>query len=249
MRRILAAALLILSGLAHPAPSVTIGFQGYLASAGGTPIDGTISMTFRLYTDPVAGSSVWTETQSVAVGNGLYSVALGSVETLPADFAPQYYLGVTAGSDSEMTPRTPLQWVPYARRSEVANTVANPSGLFTGRVNNVTSSTNAYVSPSGVSTTLSSEYRATTLVSAACTARDLVAEVEDYLVAGDAIQVALQARSNFVYLGELVCLMQYPAYSCNSGAATLAIPAGSRVSIRISSYANTNNVMFGWSCK
>ena len=59
-----------------------MGYQGYLTNAGGTPYQGTIAMTFRIYSAASGGGALWTEIQDVAVDQGVYSVNLGAVSPL-----------------------------------------------------------------------------------------------------------------------------------------------------------------------
>lgn len=93
----------------------TINYQGYLTDAAGTPKNGSFSMAFKLYSASGGGTSLWSEIQpAVAVANGLFNVALGSVTPLALAFDTQYYLGVAVGADPEMTPRPALTSSPYA---------------------------------------------------------------------------------------------------------------------------------------
>lgn len=112
---------------ASPAAAVipqTIGYQGYLTDAAGQPINGAVTIVFALYR--ADNSQVWTEMQSnVAVTKGVYSVLLGSVQSLAAvPFAEQYYLGIKVGGDPEMTPRQPLTSVGYAIRAGKADSAS-----------------------------------------------------------------------------------------------------------------------------
>jgi hypothetical protein len=68
-------------------------------------------------------SSLWAETQTVTVTDGIFSVNFGDVTTLNLPFDTPYYLGITVGSDSEMTPRQPLTSVAYAFRAKKADSV------------------------------------------------------------------------------------------------------------------------------
>lgn len=107
-------------------PSATlISYQGKLADTDGNPIttgSEGIGMTFALYdvstgegTGPGPNGSCWSETQTVSVSDGYFNVLLGSVEPIdPACLTGDVYLGITVGSDSEMTPREQLASVPYA---------------------------------------------------------------------------------------------------------------------------------------
>ena len=94
-----------------------INYQGYLTTAAGAPVDGTVQMHFSIYDVATGGSALWSETQSVTVSNGVYSVNLGDVTPINLTFDAQYYLGVKVGTDSEMTPRRVLTSVGYAYRA------------------------------------------------------------------------------------------------------------------------------------
>jgi hypothetical protein len=95
----------------------TISYQGRLTDAGGTPVTGLVGLTFRLYDTPSGGSALWAESQTVSVNNGLFNVQLGSVNPLPSTLfttRTTFFLGVTVGTDAEMTPREQIASTPYA---------------------------------------------------------------------------------------------------------------------------------------
>ena len=96
----------------------TIRFQGSLGDAYGAPLDGEFSVVFKLYDAETGGNLLWEETQPVSLETGLLDVELGSVMPIDLPFDEQYWLGVTVGSDTEMTPRFKLTAVPYAIRSD-----------------------------------------------------------------------------------------------------------------------------------
>lgn len=100
-----------------------INYQGYLSSAVGVPINGTVQMVFSIYNAAAGGDALWTETQNVTVSRGVYNVNLGEVTPIALTFDIPYYLGITVGSDSEMVPRNPFASVGYAIR---AKTVERP---------------------------------------------------------------------------------------------------------------------------
>jgi hypothetical protein len=85
------------------------------------------SVTFRIYgeEDAAVEDAVWSETQSVNVKGGLFSVLLGSINPITADvFAePNRWLGVQVGDDSEMTPRQRIVTVGYAFKAADADTL------------------------------------------------------------------------------------------------------------------------------
>lgn len=93
-----------------------INFQGVLKDSSGALLTGDHSMVFSIYDAASAGSSLWTETQTVAATDGLYSVRLGASSSIPASIfdGSTRYLGVKVGSDAEMTPRVALVSVSYA---------------------------------------------------------------------------------------------------------------------------------------
>ena len=83
-KRALAAGLSGFGTASHAAVPSTINFQGRLADSAGKPIKGTVSITFSIYNVPSGGSALWTETQSVLVSSGVYTVAVGGVNPLAA---------------------------------------------------------------------------------------------------------------------------------------------------------------------
>ncbi len=106
------------TAVAGAVPNV-ISYQGRLTDPGGNPLDGVYSMTFRLYTDSLAGSLIFTEVLTVPVNSGLFSVELGNTATIPyslpytATFA-NIYLSIQIGVEPEMTPRRRLVSAPFA---------------------------------------------------------------------------------------------------------------------------------------
>jgi hypothetical protein len=95
-------------------------YQGKLTDPAGNPVaDGNYNMHFRLWgtsiLPPFNPIVVWEETQSVAVTDGLFNVALGSVTPLtPSLFVQPLDLGIEVNGDGEMAPRQPLYGAPYA---------------------------------------------------------------------------------------------------------------------------------------
>jgi trimeric autotransporter adhesin len=106
-----------------------INYQGKLTNPTGQAVTATVSMVFSLYDVATGGAAVYTETQSVAVANGVFNAAIGSVTPLALPFDVPYYLGVTVGADPEMTPRQALLATPYSLQA------GNASGTsFTGNI-------------------------------------------------------------------------------------------------------------------
>ena len=91
-----------------------INYQGYLTDAASQPINSTVSIIFRLYDAQTGGNQLWSETQSVSVGNGSFNVQLGSITPFALPFDNPYYLGIQVGADAEMQPRLALASSGYA---------------------------------------------------------------------------------------------------------------------------------------
>ena len=155
-----------------------ITYQGKLADASGSTVsNGTYSIKFSLYDASSGGSCLYTASGtcgtpsalSVTVTSGVFSVALGDSGTnsIPPSLfqSGDLYLGITVGSDSEMTPRKQLTTSPFAYNalylsglatSTIGGTssyipAANTSGnfVFTGTPQNATVSGGVlYVNPS-----------------------------------------------------------------------------------------------------
>ena len=109
---LLAAALCC--GSVHAAVPHQINYQGYLTNPGGTPVNSAgLQMVLNLYNVSTGGTTLYTETQTVTVTNGVFTVQIGSVTALPLPFDVPYWLGVTVGTDAEMTPRQPVAATGY----------------------------------------------------------------------------------------------------------------------------------------
>ena len=131
----------------------TINYQGRLMNTAGTNVDdGNYDIKFTIYDSALGGTQLWTASStnglptgsiasiSVSVEGGLFSILLGDTSdnqvAFPDDMfnSDSLYLGITIGTDAEMTPRKRLSSVPYAFNSETlqgqyaSNTVANTGG-------------------------------------------------------------------------------------------------------------------------
>lgn len=109
------AALMLLSSLSILNAQTNLSVQGTIQNFNGSAVDnGLYDVIFKLYTTDAGGAAVWSETQSVQVTGGVYSVLLGSVTPLTAAFDQTYYLGITLPGGPELTPRSRLTSSPYA---------------------------------------------------------------------------------------------------------------------------------------
>ena len=122
VRGIVLVSVFIASNAAFAEAPSTLNYQGYLQKTtagifGATtvPVDGVRSISFKIYDVDQAGVALWSSTKTVEVNDGIYSVILGDdVSLTNLNFDKPYYLGLTVGSDSEMTPRLSLASAPYA---------------------------------------------------------------------------------------------------------------------------------------
>ncbi len=99
-----------------------LNYQGYLSTPTGAPANTPQTLIVRIYDAASGGNLLFTETHSsVTMTNGIFNILLGSVDELDLKFNAQYYLGITVGTDPEMSPRQPLAASPYAIRAATAD--------------------------------------------------------------------------------------------------------------------------------
>jgi hypothetical protein len=91
-----------------------IPIQGRLTDAGGNPLNGNFSITFRLYDVSSGGTALCSDTNSVSVNNGLFNSEIWGTCTSDVLNGQELYLGIEVGTDGEMTPRQAIYSVPYA---------------------------------------------------------------------------------------------------------------------------------------
>jgi hypothetical protein len=89
--------------------------QGRLLDAGGQPVaDGNYDVVYSIYQVATGGTAVYSETQTVAVENGLFTTSIGlSGAITPTLFAQPTWLEVKVEGET-LTPRQRLQGSPYA---------------------------------------------------------------------------------------------------------------------------------------
>ncbi len=104
---------LFITGMATADIPRIMNFQGYLADGDNLPPDSTYEMLFSIWTESTGGDSLWGETVSDSVHNGLYSVTLGINNPIIIDTNQALWLKVTIG-EWEMNGRYRLAAVPYA---------------------------------------------------------------------------------------------------------------------------------------
>jgi hypothetical protein len=102
----------------------TINYQGELRDASGSLVtNGTYLLTFSIYDAPTGGNTLYSESFSSSVTDGIVNAVIGLATAMPQSltFDKPYYLGISINSGAELSPRTELSSVPYALRSDIAD--------------------------------------------------------------------------------------------------------------------------------
>ncbi len=106
------------AGFAVQTEPSTLNYQGTLTDNAGQPLTGSKNITISLYTVLTGGTAFWSDTYTVTLLNGQFSVTLGSDANPLSSQLSQLngvtYVGVQVGTDPEMTPRQKFTSVPYA---------------------------------------------------------------------------------------------------------------------------------------
>ena len=117
-------AFLLVGSSAFADVPTTMQFQGFLTDAQGTPLSGAHDITFSLYGSMDGQDSVWTDTYTLTLEMGAFSVVLGGEEN-PLDasvFAgAPLWLGISINNGAELSPRSLISSVPYATRAAIAD--------------------------------------------------------------------------------------------------------------------------------
>ncbi len=123
-RTALVAALASVVSTAHAVPG-TVQQQGRLLDGLGAPQTGAHDLHVSIYDQPTGGSLLWTETHTVTLDGGYYSVALGTGTPLDSTVldGTTRYLQIQVDTDPALAPRTAVMSVPYAVRADTATSV------------------------------------------------------------------------------------------------------------------------------
>lgn len=147
------AALLLCASPSIAAGERPLSVQGTIRGPGGVPFSGNQTVVFSIYNVSTAGTALWTETQSVAFTNGIYSATLGSTTPIPDSVfstAENLYLGVQIDGNSEFLPRQLLASAPYARFANQADTATTATYAATAGAATTAGSANTAVIASNV---------------------------------------------------------------------------------------------------
>jgi hypothetical protein len=118
----LAAVFMLTALAAWSAVPQLISYQGVLTDGAGTAVpDNTYNITFSLYDVSSGGTALWTETQSVSVSGGIFSINLGTQNSLTLTFDTAYWLGVSVDGGAELVPRRILTTSPYSMRARTVD--------------------------------------------------------------------------------------------------------------------------------
>lgn len=134
---ILACALAVITAsvVRADAPPASIYYQGRVLDSNGDPVDGSVDVQVRLFTQETGGSAVWNQTISdISVVNGLYSFYFGNGSLSDALTNSSSWLEFIVDGET-LTPRQRLVSVPYALRAGTAKQLDPPmSGVPSGVV-------------------------------------------------------------------------------------------------------------------
>ena len=144
-----------------------ISYQGKLTNTSGVAVaDGTYNMKISIYDAVSSGNCLWTArgncstptAKSVTVSNGIFSIMLGESgdNALSLDFNSAYWLGVTVGSDAEMSPRKKIGASAYAFNADLLDGLDSKTSGADAHILATDSSGNIIVS--GNTTTNSNVY-------------------------------------------------------------------------------------------
>src|ERR1700760_2308968 len=113
------------------------------------PVSGQHTMKFAIYNMATGGTALWTESQTLAFDGGYYATTLGAVTPFAQNlFAGQtMYLGITVDDDAEMTPREPVDSVPYSMVASNATGDITPHSIAVAGVP-IVDATGKWVGPS-----------------------------------------------------------------------------------------------------
>ncbi|MFZ1947550.1 MAG: hypothetical protein WAW06_08390, partial [bacterium] len=119
---VLAATLAVAAGGWGEIPK-KVSYQGRLVDAAGEALPGAHTTIFRIFDAVTGGTELWSETQPlVADTSGVFSIILGSVDSIDAGFDGPRWLELEVDGEI-LTPRRELVSVPFAFQAANAHMV------------------------------------------------------------------------------------------------------------------------------
>ncbi|MBE0642717.1 MAG: hypothetical protein IH600_01420, partial [Bacteroidetes bacterium] len=116
-------ALIAVGSIAMAQIPKTISYQGILTDDAGNVVpDDIYRLTLKLYSVDINGQPSWTEVQDVPTVDGLFNVMLGAKTPLQLLFDRQLWLGISVGTEAELSPRIKLTSSSYSIRAQRADT-------------------------------------------------------------------------------------------------------------------------------
>jgi microcystin-dependent protein len=103
---------------------MVMNYQGVAYDTAGNPLNGTYTVTFRIYGNVVDSitNALWSEVHpGVMVRAGLFNVSLGDITPIPPTLftSPDRFVGIAVSPYGELLPRQRFASVPYAFRADV----------------------------------------------------------------------------------------------------------------------------------
>ena len=131
--------------LALAAIPPTLNYQGHLTDSSGAPVDGPVNIVFAIYDVEAGGTALWSDSLSVTVNQGVFSVELGDVSPLPPGlFELPLWVGLTVDTDAEMAPRRPISSVGYSFKAGDADSLEGISAATLDQSAHVGDTTNPH---------------------------------------------------------------------------------------------------------
>jgi len=113
----------------------SLSYQGILTDNAGQILSGQKTITISLYDTPTGGTPFWSDTYTVTLKNGQFSVVLGREDNPLSgkltNFNGTTYIGLKVGSDPEMPLRQKMTSVAYAFNGVPKGLIAMWSGSVT----------------------------------------------------------------------------------------------------------------------
>lgn len=125
MRTLIATIAILAPALAAAVPPL-LDHQGRLMDTVGTPIEGSHTLTFRLYTTDVGGTAFWSEQQTLPLADGYFGAKIGNGLDLDQLDVDQVWIGVAIDGAAELGGRQRLTSVPYALVADIAERLRCP---------------------------------------------------------------------------------------------------------------------------